>query len=64
MPLKGVFIAAFVVTAAIELLWQSKAGGWNCCNSTHHNRPNGPLAAVFWDFAAVLARRNSPIFFV
>ena len=44
-------IATFFVTVAIELLWQCKAGGWN-----HRNGPSGPLAAV-------LAHRNSRVFF-
>jgi len=57
MPLKGVFIAAVFVITAIELLWQCIAGGWN-----YRNRPNGPSAAVFWAFAVVLARCNSPVF--
>ena len=49
-PLKGVFIAAFFVTTAIELLQQCKASKRNCRNS-----PNGPLAAIFWAFAVILA---------
>ena len=50
---------AFFITAAVELLWHRKAGREN-----RRNRPNGPLVALFWAFAAVLARRNRPIFFV
>ena len=46
-PLKGTFIVAFSITAAIELLWQCKVGRWNCRNSPSHNRPNETLAAFF-----------------
>ena len=63
VPLNGRSIAAFFVTAAIELLWHHKAGRQNRRNSPRRNRPNGPLMVVFWAFVAVLARHNWPVFF-
>ena len=61
-PLNDRSIAAFFVTAAIELLWHRNIGGLNRRNNTHHERSNGPLAVIFWAFAAILACRNSAIF--